>query len=60
MNQLHEAVVRHLEAQRDSARAVKLWNELWEAFERGGGVGLAQRLEERAELPESADGEDAS
>jgi len=39
MHELYRTVTLHLKAQRDSAAALKLWHNLWDAYEQGGATG---------------------
>jgi hypothetical protein len=51
MRELYKTVARHLQAQRDSEDARKLWDDLWAAYEKAGAEGLAEFVESLVELP---------
>ena len=57
MKPLYEGVVRHLRNQNGTEKALKLWDELWNSFEKGGVETLERNLSARLVVPE--DPEDA-
>lgn len=52
-DELHKAVTRHLNSQRDSAAALKLWDGLWDAYQRTGGDGVTEFIDQMIELPDT-------
>jgi hypothetical protein len=57
MRDLYTTVVRHLKSQRDSAADLKLWDDLWGAYERSGAEGVAEIIDQIIELPNTEDEE---
>ncbi len=57
MRELYKTVARHLQAQRDSANALKLWEDLWNAYERTGAEGATDFVDGMIELPDTDDKE---
>lgn len=58
MNDLFEAVKRHLAAQVDSKAALALWAELVTAYQQEGNEGLEHHIEELLDLPDDEEDED--
>jgi hypothetical protein len=50
-DELYKTVARHLNTQRDSAAALKLWDELWQAYEQSGSEGVVEFLDGIVDLP---------
>jgi hypothetical protein len=57
MHELYSTVARHLKTQRDSATALKLWDNLWDAYEQSGAEGVAEFIDQIIELPDTDDEE---
>lgn len=53
MNQLYKTVARHISIQRDSAAALKLWDGVWDAYQRTGVDGVAEFIDQMIELPDT-------
>jgi hypothetical protein len=58
MKPLYEGVVRHLRSQKGTEKALKLWDDLWNSFEKGGVETLASNLDERYVLPDDPEDSD--
>lgn len=52
-DELYKTVARHLNTQRDSAAALKLWDDLWQAYEQSGSEGVVEFLDGIVELPDT-------
>ena len=52
MKELYDSVIRHLKAQRGHEKTIELWDEIWSKYEKDGGEGLEEFLEEMCEQPE--------
>ena len=52
---LYRTVVRQLNTQRDSSAALKLWEDLWKAYERTGAEGVTEFIDQLIELPDTDD-----
>lgn len=57
MRDLYATVVRHLKTQRDSTADLKLWDDIWNAYERRGSEGVAEFIDQIIELPDTGDEE---
>ncbi len=58
MNDLFEAVKRHLAAQADSKAALALWAELVTAYQHEGSEGLERQIEELLDRPDDEEDEE--
>lgn len=57
MKELYKAVARHISTQRDSAPALKLWDGVWDAYQRTGVDGVTEFIGQMIELPDTNDEE---
>jgi hypothetical protein len=58
MNELFDAVKRHLAAQADSKAALALWAELVTAYQQEGSEGLERHIEGLLDRPDDAEDEE--
>ncbi len=58
MNDLFEAVKRHLAAQADSKAALALWAELVTTYQQEGSEGLERHIEELLDRPDDQEDEE--
>ncbi len=58
MKPLYEGVVQHLRNQKGTEKALKLWDDLWNSFEKGGVETLASNLDEKCVFPEEPEDAD--